>query len=605
MFAAIYARRSKEQNDTDLALKSIERQKEFARAFAKKQGWTVLDAHVYEDDGISGAEFGKRPGLQRLLASLPHPPFQRLIVSEQKSIGREMAETMYVVKQLAEGGVEIFEYMHGKSLTPKGYLAKMMSAMQAGVDEGHRQQSSERVHEAHLHRFRRGQVIGGRVFGYDNVCSVCGRVIVPGGHRCCPQSHTTRVRNPLEEAVVVRIFEMYDSGMGLKRISRILTAEGVPGSHFKRNDGLSQVKGWAPSTVNAALKREEYHGVRIWNKTKKRSDEGKWKPSDRPQEDWVRVEVPELRIIDEDLWRRVQSHREETESKTLRFASRRLSGRPPKNRAVSLLAGLAKCGLCGGGLVVESGGKKRGRIPEYICHRHRANRSCTNTLRLSVEDMDETVLHEIESHALTPEAIELVIAATERDDVRETQEALERELKDVEKKLKALVGLVENGSGDVESLVTRIRELEARKKAIRVEMFALRPVPRLPEAVIANRLAEWRHLLRASTTQGRTVLQRIIRGRITFTPRADGLGYDFRAETRFDRLFTGLVVPVPELPSSIPVDESGTASIGPEDTGEADYGRLLDAAVLRKRGVCARRDSNPRPTGSKPVALSN
>jgi hypothetical protein len=47
-----------------------------------------------------------------------------------------------------------------------------------------------------------------------------------------------------------------------------------------------------------------------------------------------------------------------------------------------------------------------------------------------------------------------------------------------------------------------------------------------------------------------------------------------------------------------------TEEIGPEDTFEGDYGRLLEAATTRK-GYCARRDLNPRPTGSKPAALSN
>jgi hypothetical protein len=52
-----------------------------------------------------------------------------------------------------------------------------------------------------------------------------------------------------------------------------------------------------------------------------------------------------------------------------------------------------------------------------------------------------------------------------------------------------------------------------------------------------DRLAEWRRLLRQSTTQGRAVLQRVLRGRITFTPKGDG--YEFEAPTRFDKLFTG------------------------------------------------------------------
>ena len=66
--------------------------------------------------------------------------------------------------------------------------------------------------------------------------------------------------------------------------------------------------------------------------------------------------------------------------------------------------------------------------------------------------------------------------------------------------------------------------------------------------MIKGRLAEWRRLLRASTTQGRTVLQRILRGRIVFTLRTNPIsndpisneidGYDFEAPTRFDKLFT-------------------------------------------------------------------
>lgn len=138
MIAAIYARKSTEQNVAEEA-RSVVRQVENARAFAATRGWTVSDSHVFVDDGISGAEFEKRPGLQRLLHALkPTPPFRVLIVSEQKSIGREMSETAYVIKQFAEAGVEIFEYVHGQSLTPKNYMDKMMSTFCAGAMERHR-----------------------------------------------------------------------------------------------------------------------------------------------------------------------------------------------------------------------------------------------------------------------------------------------------------------------------------------------------------------------------------------------------------------------------------------------------------------------------------
>lgn len=221
--------------------------------------------------------------------------------------------------------------------------------------------------------------------------------------------------------------------------------------------------------------------------------------------------------------------------------------------------------------MVTTSPRKRGRVPEYVCYRHRVNGTCTNALRMRVEEVNEAVLTEIEQRALTPEAIEQVIRLSERDDVTELQDKLARERKDVEKRLKRPRDAIEVG-GTASSLMARVHELEGRQKAIDVEVKSLRPIPRLAPAIIEDRLAEWRRLLRASTTQGRTVLQRIINGRISFTPRQHVLtgepdGYDFSAQTRFDKLFTGIAVERPkgidagplrncELPGQLSSDSS-------------------------------------------------
>jgi site-specific DNA recombinase len=328
------------------------------------------------------------------------PPFGVLIVSEQKSIGREMSETAYVIKQLAEAGVEIFEYVHGASLTPKNYMDKMMSTFRAGADEAHREQSSERVHEAHTRLHRAGHVVGGRVFGYRNQDVFHG--VDRDGRPL--RSHVERVINPAEAAVVRKIFMLYDQGHGLKLIAKLLTSEGaLSPKHFRRTDGLAPVVGWAASTVRGVLTRETYRGQVVWNKTRKRNTWGKWAPSDRPESEWLRTTNESLRIIDEALWQRVASRRQEVEGKAVRFASGRISGRPPKHATINLLAGLATCGVCGGGLVVDTGGQRHARVPAYICHRHRANGSCTNALRMPAADLNEAVLQAIEEHALTPE----------------------------------------------------------------------------------------------------------------------------------------------------------------------------------------------------------
>ncbi len=63
------------------------------------------------------------------------------------------------------------------------------------------------------------------------------------------------------------------------------------------------------------------------------------------------------------------------------------------------------------------------------------------------------------------------------------------------------------------------------------------------------------------------------------------------APTRFDRLFTKLVAPRPAFIRG--GDARGTEHIGPEDTMEADYGRLLERAQdLVDKGN--KRDSNPQ-----------
>ena len=165
-----------------------------------------------------------------------------------------------------------------------------------------------------------------------------------------------------------------------------------------------------------------------------------------------------------------------------------------------------------------------------------------------------------------------------------------------EKRIARLVAAIETG-GDAASLVAKLRSLEARLTAIDGELRDLRPVPRLAPAVIESRLAEWRRLLRSSTTQGRTVLQRILRGRITFRLRNHPLtgevdGYDFEAPTRFDKLFTGIAV---ERPAGVDEGPLGSEGIGPEDTFDGDYGRLLERAYRKSVKVLA------SPTGFEPV----
>src|SRR5437762_3987440 len=131
MIAAIYARKSTEQNGVADEAKSVTRQVEPARAYAERKGWTVADEHVYSDDAISGAEFVKRPGFIRLMNALkPRPMFQVLIMSEESRLGREQIQTAYALQQVADAGVRLFFYLEDRERTLDSAQDKFMrSAM--------------------------------------------------------------------------------------------------------------------------------------------------------------------------------------------------------------------------------------------------------------------------------------------------------------------------------------------------------------------------------------------------------------------------------------------------------------------------------------------
>ena len=278
-----------------------------------------------------------------------------------------------------------------------------------------------------------------------------------------------------------------------------------------------------------------------------------------------------LRIVPPKLWERVQARFKENEDKALRFSDGTLRGRPPKHGTRNLLAGLAMCGFCEGALIVEHSGSAT-RRPIYICHTRKKNSSCANFLRIPVDVINEAVLQAIEDHALSPEAIESVMSLYERDDVQEKGKILLAEHEDVSKRLGRLVDSMERGEST--TVLGRINELEEKKAKIEDSLNSLQPMPRLEPKIMEDLLAEWRRLLRSSPTQARAVINRIIEGRIMFIPRKGGKGYDFRAKTRFDRLFSGVAVPKPKWVKD--GDRRGTEHIGPDDTFDGDYGRLLE-----------------------------
>ncbi len=193
--------------------------------FATASRWTVPDALIFIDDGINCTRVSKRrPAYMKMMGLLkPRPAFQVLIVSERKSIGREMTQTAEAIRELAAARVEVSNTCTGGVSRRRTIGEKLIASVEGFADEDHIRKTSERTKEAHERIVGQGRVVGGRVFGYRNEHVYSGF----DAHGNPLRSHTIRVVNEPEAAVVRRIFELYDSGLGLKAIAKKLTRDGA------------------------------------------------------------------------------------------------------------------------------------------------------------------------------------------------------------------------------------------------------------------------------------------------------------------------------------------------------------------------------------------
>jgi site-specific DNA recombinase len=510
VIAAIYARKSTEQSGTAEEAKSVTRQIDHARAYATAKGWTVAEAHVYVDDGISGAEFAKRPGLVRLINGLtPRPPFQVLVMSEESRLGREQIETAYLLKQLITAGVRVFYYLEDRERTLDSATEKLLLSVATFADEMERVKGRARTRDAMTRKARAGYVTGGRKFGYANV-----EVPGPDGRR----AYVERRINPTEAAVVVRIFELTVAGHGRRRIAHQLNAEGAPAPRAQQG----RKPGWSASTVGEVLKSGLYRGEIIWGRTVKRDAWGQRQTRrtgrHRRPDDWVRVERPDLRIVPENLWAAAHTHLQQTRASYLRATNGQLHGRPVNGIAAKyLLTGMAVCGQCGGSLTIRTRAHGSRRLPLYGCltFHTKGPTVCANRSAMRQQDAEVAVLETVQHQLLHPDDVLPIIEGAVRElqgnDAETKRKHLESEITRLATELGRLTEAIAAGGGIV--VVEAVKAREVQQQTVRAELAALDQLTQVGrrdraqlERAARKCLTDWQGLLAGQPAQARQML---------------------------------------------------------------------------------------------------
>lgn len=502
---AIYARKSTEQSGVSEEEKSVTRQIEHAKAYALKKGWSVHDELIFVDDGISGAEFVKRPGFIRLMNALkPRPAFQFLVMSEESRLGREQIETAYALKQIMDAGVRVFFYLEDRERTLDSALDKMMLSLTGFASEVEREKAKQRTYDAMLRKAKAGHVTGGVVYGYENkeILSADGR-----------RHHVVRVIKPDEAVVIRHIYEMSRDGHGITRIARRLNEEGIPAPR-------KGVSGWAPTAVREMLYRPLYRGEIVWNELEKFVRGGTKQRRRRDEKDWIRVSAPELQIIPDTLSMAVDE----------RLARRKnCGGRGLRDiESPYLLSGLARCKECGGPM--ESLGRdysrRKGRFYGCAYHRKRGTAICKNSLRVEQAHLDKILLQAI-NDVLNEKLLEVAVEKalqqlrSGQDECLDRRMRIKRELSLIEAHEVNLVDAIARGE-TMDPLLAALKVEQARKKSLILELdtlFHQKPMVELDVARLKRELrtkvTDTKSLLERQPAQARQILKALFEKPLT------------------------------------------------------------------------------------------
>lgn len=498
---------------------SIEDQIRNCRDASIEKGWFVVDDCIRWDEERTGAALAGRNGMRELIAMAKQKPrpFDIIVIDDTSRFGRNVGDVFKMLDILDHHGVRLYfasdDLMSGTDWFRDAFMAK------ARADEQFLKTHGKRVRRGRIGRFLAGFNPGGGCYGYRNQ-----KVFDPtrkGEHGEPALIGMRQVIDPEQAKIVLRIFIRYADGISQLQIAIMLNDEGVPPPQSTRTKLKAS---WSKSAIEEILKNDRYRGKLIYGRTIERRDPetGKKERSDRPRSEWLEREDPDLRIISDELFARVQERRMIRAEK---FGVKQSGG---MNRTASsrkyLLSGLLKCGFCGGSMRIRTSNP-----PRYACSNHTSRNTCTNTAMIGQAALEAGFLaalaEKVRSPELREELIQMVLEYVQNAKTRRTAagKSAEEQRSELESNRRRLIVYQQNlvtavrESGGSRALYEDLARIEARIARID-EMFqsmAEQPACEASPEEIRSFLEERLHTLENLFTEDPERLRNEFQKRIT------------------------------------------------------------------------------------------
>ena len=401
MKAALYARFSTDRQSES----SIEDQYRVCSDRCAKEGLLVVAR--FEDQGISGAAIGNRPGFLAMVEAATTADFDALVVMDLTRLSRSQGDLSKVIDRLTSRGIRIIGVQDGYDNARKGH--KLQAGLSGIMGEAFREMVSERTYAALESRALQGKPAGGKCYGYADG----------------------------EAEIVRQIFDWYVTGRSGIWIATELNRRGVPSPGSSWNRKTRRRGGWAASAISGdprrgvgILNNEVYIGRTIWNRSKwmKDPDTGKRRQVLRPHGEWIIRENEDDRIVPQATWDAVKTRQRIRQAEVgdrIRKGFKKGLGRAPRYAFSSLI----KCELCGSNLVMESS-------RSYICSGYVNGRICSNNIRVRRDILEDRLTEKIRRDLLSDEVVadfrsRVAQAMRRAKPARGRRQELEREVQNI------------------------------------------------------------------------------------------------------------------------------------------------------------------------------
>ena len=331
--ASIYVRVSTEEQAREGY--SLEAQINTLQAYAKLYNYEVVK--IYRDEGLSGKNT-ERPALQEMLKDARNKSFDVLLVWKISRLSRNLRSLLNIVDTLDNLSISFISQSETfNTSTPVG---RMTLQILGSIAEFERNTIIENVKLGIAEKAKRGEWLGGRVFGYYS-------------------KDKKLVVNLNQIKVVKKIFELYVRGESIYEITKILNEDGCK---------TINNKSFTSSAVQRIIKNPIYIG-KLRHNDEKLEIQGLHEP-----------------IISENNY--LKAH--ERLKKNIKNLS---------NGDEYILSGLLKCPICNGSMVrYKTSGYRYYRCEKY--HNYGKN-SCKGFL-VNAEKVEADVLVRIKGYLKKP-----------------------------------------------------------------------------------------------------------------------------------------------------------------------------------------------------------